>query len=159
MIELLFVCTANRFRSPLATYYFNDQVQKNNLSSEIFAESAGTWTRNGLPATKDAQRLAEMVGIDLSHHRSREVSKEILQKADVILVMEAGHKEAIVHEFPVVANHVYLLSEAAKGIAFDIPDPYMTDESPGSVAHEIIRLIGENFQAIIKFIQESANKA
>jgi protein-tyrosine-phosphatase len=157
MDKLLFVCTANRFRSPLAAYYFNHLIHSNDPSCKIQATSAGTWARNGLPATIDAQKIAKLVSLDLSNHRSREVSKDILEEVDIIFTMEVGQKEGIIQEFPSVSKKVFTLSEAAKGIAFDIPDPYMTDESPGSVAHEIIGLIGENFQAIIKFIQESAN--
>jgi len=156
MTKILFVCTANRFRSPLAAYYFQNLLEKDEHAEDIVVESAGTWTRDGLPATGDAQELAATMGISLSQHRSREVTNPILQSADLILVMETGQKEAIVHEFPSTKDRIFLLSEVVTKVEFDIADPYMTEESPERIAKEIFQLIKKGYDRIIKFAIESA---
>lgn len=155
MIKILFVCTANRFRSPLAEAYFNCSAAKKGDEQDFHAVSAGTWTENGYPATSDAQRLARLQGLDIEKHQSREISGKILEGSDLVLVMEAGHKEAIVHEFPFVTNRIFLLSETFLGIPFDVPDPYLTEEPPSRVAKEIFEMIDKGYDQILNLARQS----
>lgn len=85
-------------------------------------ESAGTWARNGDPAASRAQLVLQERGIDLSAHRSRIVTAELLAGFELILVMEQGHKEALQIEFPAVARRVFLFSEMV-GLEYDVDDP------------------------------------
>jgi len=111
--------------------------------------SAGTWTKDGQPATPDAIKLAESQQLDLTPHRSREITQEILNQSDLIIVMGSGHKEAITHEFPDCKERVFLLTEAVGEPPSDIPDPYYTDEPADIVAGEIFELIEQGFENII----------
>jgi len=154
MPSILFVCTANRFRSPIAAIAFARQVVKRGDDHHISISSAGTWTVTGLPATSDALKQAQKYSLNLSLHKSRLISQEILSESDLVLVMDANHKEGITHEFPAVANKVYLLSEVSNGASYDIPDPYSTDESPAVVAREIIELIDRNYDQIIQLAEK-----
>ncbi len=156
MKKILFVCTANQFRSPLAEVYFQYLIDQDPNIQHVCVESAGTWAWDGSPATSDAQNIAEKIGLTLSEHRSREVSESILVDADLVLVMELGHKEAILQEFPLVGDRVYLLSEVIKGMAFNIPDPYVTGESPYQIGNELIDLIKEGYANILQFANNSA---
>jgi protein-tyrosine-phosphatase len=149
MSSILFVCTANRFRSPLAASYFSRMLVQKKDHHGIRVSSAGTWTQSGLPATTDAQNLAAKVGLDLSEHQSRLIEEEVLSDSDLVLVMDSGHKEAIRHEFPSIAQKVYLLSEVAIGVSFDIADPYTTSEPPNVVAREIFELIDDGYERIL----------
>ena len=153
MPSILFVCTANRFRSPIAAISFAREVVKRNDDHHLNISSAGTWTVNDLPATNEAQKEAEMYGLNLSLHKSRVITEKILSQADLILVMEHNHKEAITQEFPFTANKVFLLAEAANGLPYDIPDPYGTDEPPDVVAQEIIEMINRGYGKILELIQ------
>jgi protein-tyrosine phosphatase len=150
MPSILFVCTANRFRSPIAAIAFARQVVKRGDDHHISISSAGTWTVTGLPATPDALKQAQEFNLNLALHKSRLITQEILAQADLVLVMDANHKEGISHEFPTVAHKVYLLSEVSNGASYDIPDPYSTDESPVVVAREIIELIDRGYDQIIQ---------
>jgi protein-tyrosine-phosphatase len=123
-------------------------VEKNE-PHKIRVSSAGTWTQPGLPATTEAFNIAEKVGLDLSLHQSRMITEEILSEADLILVMDSGHKEAIRHEFPSIAGRVFLLSEVAIGTAFDINDPYLSSEPSRVIAREIFELIDDGYERII----------
>ena len=158
MIKILFVCTANQFRSPLAEAYFQYLIDQDQNNQHVLVESAGTWAWEGAQATSDAQIIAERLGLSLSKHRSREVSEFILKDADLVLVMENGHKEGILQEFPFASDRVFLLSEVIKGLAFNIPDPYVTGESPYRIGNELIALIKEGFEKILNFAEKSAGK-
>jgi protein-tyrosine phosphatase len=76
-------------------------------------DSAGTWATPGQPAVLEAQQVIKNRGMDLSSHRSRLVSADLLRRFHLILTMEAGHKEAIFLDFPEFRARVYLLSEMA----------------------------------------------
>lgn len=73
--------------------------------------SAGTWATEGLPAMPEVQRVMTERGIDLTHHRARQVSRKLLAASRLILVMEPGHHEAILTEFPEASARAFLLSE------------------------------------------------
>lgn len=85
-------------------------------------ESAGTWAPEGAPVTNRAQLALRSRGLDVSQHRSRQVTGEMLRQFDLILTMEQGHKEALIAEFPDLAPRIFLLSEMAGGV-FDVRDP------------------------------------
>jgi protein-tyrosine phosphatase len=120
---ILFVCTANIARSPMATALFNHQMQKMGLDSRYVGESAGTWGVDGLPAARDGKRTMQARGLDISSHRSRVVTWEIMMNADLVLTMEGGHAEALRFEFRKKRDRIFLLSEMV-GLPFDIDDPY-----------------------------------
>ena len=100
MPVILFVCTANRFRSPIAAAYTKRKLQTTDQSADWTVISAGTWTEPGLPAHDKALSAAHALGLDLNSHHTRVVSTAIMATADLIIVMEQGHKEALECEFP-----------------------------------------------------------
>lgn len=146
---MLFVCTANRFRSPIAAIHFARQVVLHGDDQQISVSSAGTWTSDGQPVTPDALILAEEYGLNLSLHKSRLLTRDMISNENLILVMENSHKEAILQEFPFAAKRVFLLSEAAIGNPYDIPDPYVDDEPPDLIAREIIEMIDRGYERIV----------
>ena len=150
MPSVLFVCTANRFRSPIAAIYFAREVVKQGDDRDISVSSAGTWTVKGQPVTADAITEARKYDLNLSLHKSRPITEEVLNRADLILVMENNHKEAILQEFPTCAERLYLLTEVARGIPEDVPDPYASEETPDVITREIISLIDQGYDQIIE---------
>ena len=111
MSQILFVCTANKVRSPLAQGLLEQRLEADSMEESWEIASAGTWTMEGRRADRTALKLLAERGIDLSGHRTREVDEEMLAGADLVLAMESGHKEALQVEFPEQAGKVYLLSE------------------------------------------------
>ncbi len=118
--SLLFVCTANINRSAMAEALFRAQVSAESRNWNI--GSAGTWARDGQPAALNVHIVMESRGIDIREHRSRAVTREILAAYQLVLVMEQGHKEALLVEFPEVRQRIYMLSEMV-GISLDVADP------------------------------------
>jgi protein-tyrosine phosphatase len=123
-IRVLFVCTANICRSPMAAALFSARLQKMRQDwQDWLVESAGTWAANGKSASKNSQVAMARRGLDIRAHRSRTVTTEMLAGSDLILTMETGHKEALRLEFPFVASRVFLLNEMV-GNGESIKDPY-----------------------------------
>ena len=150
MASILFVCTANRFRSPIAALYFAMEVVRRGDDQKINVSSAGTWAGSGMPAMPKAVELGKKYDLNLTYHKSRVVTEEILSMADLIIVMEAGHKESITHEFPETGGRVFLLTEIAGKMPIDVLDPYGNRRAPAEyVMQEIIELIDEGYGQII----------
>ena len=147
MTQILFVCTANRYRSVIAAACFKDELIKRKPGDKWSVLSAGTWTTDGLPAMPDAIQQAKQSGFDIQEHRSRAITMGMLQDADLVLVMEGGQKEALQIEFPSCREKILLLSEAAEGIPYDIPDP-VANPSNIDVVSEICKLIRTGFDKI-----------
>ena len=96
MPSVLFVCTANRIRSPLAEQLFRRQLEAGVQDSAAWrVASAGTWTKPGLPAMPLAQQAAAELGLDLSTHRSQPIDDIALEDYGLIITMEQGQQEAI----------------------------------------------------------------
>lgn len=126
MFSVLFVCTANMARSPMAEALLRDRVMQDDQGEDPGegwrVESAGTWAVPGRSAVANTQLVLQKRGIDASDHRSRSVTRDLLQQFNLVLVMERGHKEALRAAFPDQAGKVYLLSEMV-GLVEDIVDP------------------------------------
>ena len=141
MPSVLFVCTANRCRSPMAAALFKELLARNGMLDRIQVESAGTWAEEGLPATSLARQVLAERGLDLSDHRSRCLTGELLHPFDLILVMEEGHREALRVEFPDIAERLYLLANMVDE-DYSIPDPIGgTLESYRALAEELADLL------------------
>lgn len=124
MPAVLFICTGNLYRSPISAALFTAQlVQKQVDLSTWRVESAGTWAQTGQPAPPEVLQVMAQRGLDLTSHRSRMVSAEILAEFDLILTMESGQKEALCIEFPQIARQVFMLSEMV-GSLVSISDPF-----------------------------------
>ena len=78
MFSVLFVCTANRFRSPIAEACFRELLRKQGIEKDWRVGSAGSWTKSGLAALPSAEWSHTYLGLDLSRHRSQPVSRALL---------------------------------------------------------------------------------
>ena len=141
MYSVLFVCTGNQYRSPIAAEVFRMQLAQDGLSTQFKVNSAGTWAFSGQHASLDAAELARSFGVDISGHLTQLLDAKMLKDSDVVLVMEEGHKEAIQVEFPFARNKVHLLSNVIEGVAYDVPDPAGTGEESRVIIRDLIRMI------------------
>lgn len=115
MKHILTVCVGNICRSPLAQALVKQQLPDHEVSS------AGLSALVGEPADPIVVQLAAAHGIDLEAHRAQQVAEWMCRQADLILVMEQGHKARLERRFPQVRGKVFRLGHF-RGI--DIADPY-----------------------------------
>jgi protein-tyrosine-phosphatase len=157
MPSVLFVCTANICRSPMAAALFQQLVAQQANVAGWRIESAGTWALEGQPAAEKSRLVMQRRGLDLSQHRSRTVTAEILRSFDLILTMEGSHKEALRVEFSTDRGKIYLLSEMV-GLLYDVPDPIGSDEADfEATANEIGDLLARGFPKILRLLAHSQN--
>jgi len=106
--KVLFVCTGNSCRSPMAEGILKRMLGENKLDNfEVF--SAGTYNMNGAPPSLFAIEVAKNRSVDLSRHRSRQLSRRILREADLILAMSDVHLKAIREMDEKALEKTYLL--------------------------------------------------
>ena len=133
-MNILFVCTGNTCRSPMAEGIFKDMLKKHNIA-DIYVSSAGISVFPGEHANEKAIRVLKEKGIHITEHRAKQLSDEIT-RADIILAMTGAHKEIIENYF--INNlqnlpKVFTLKEFAakisgeKLLGRDIDDPYGRD--------------------------------
>ena len=157
--SILFICTANRFRSPIAASYFTIIALHHGMEKEVQASSAGTWTTPGQLATPEAIQYGKNLKIDLSIHRTRMVSEELLSQNNLTITMGSGHKESLRIEFPKYHDSIVLLSEAAGFPCFDIPDPYSSNHQTEDIADEIVRIICKGYDNIVNLAMKMKKQA
>ena len=93
LFRVLFVCTGNTCRSPMAAGALLRELGADGERVEV--ASAGTAAWEGQPATAPSIEVAAREGIDLAGHRSRRVTPALVRAADLVLVMERGHLGAV----------------------------------------------------------------
>ena len=123
-------------------------VEELGIASSWTIESAGTWAIPGEPAISEVIVPARRFGIDLSGHRSRRVSERLLSMYDLVLVMQAGQKEALLSEFPQLKERVYLFSEVVERRTYDIPDALGSEQELAEVVAELHSLIEHGLDSI-----------
>jgi protein-tyrosine phosphatase len=87
--HILFVCTGNTCRSPMAEALLREAAAARGLDVVVSSAGAGAW--DGAPVSEGAYLVGLENGLDLSNHRARLLTREIVRGADLILVMSGHH--------------------------------------------------------------------
>jgi len=120
-------------------------------AADFNISSAGTSALGGMGASSEAQRVMLKEGVDIFSHRSRRVTNEMLEEADLILVMEKSHRDVLINIMPEAEKKVYLLKsfmeEKPDNLNLEIPDPI---GKPAEIYEEDLIVMEESLEGMIK---------
>lgn len=157
-MNILFVCTGNTCRSSMAEGMFKEKL-KNINENNIKVSSAGISAIEGQMANEKAIKVLKSKGIDISSHRAKQITKEMVNQSDLILTMTLSHKKLILEYFPNEINKVFTLKEYGQKINdeksdrnnLDIADPYGMD-------YNVYKLSMMEIEAELDIIVKNINK-
>lgn len=143
MDNIIFICTGNTCRSPMAEGLF--RAHGGEEKTGLIAASAGLFTQDGIPASENAVTAAKELGADISAHRSRMLTHEMAKSARYLVCMTGAHYDRVCELFPDCADKVFTLTQR------DVSDPFGGDlETYRRAASEIdagVRSIIERLSA------------
>jgi ribose 5-phosphate isomerase B len=123
-MRILFVCTANMCRSVMAVAAMTHELSAYGKDFEV--ESAGVDAISNLKADKSTVQVCLIHGLDVSSHRSRQVTKEMLDQSDVVLCLAEDHKRLILSAYPKLHSKVFLLKQYSRNVSgeeLSVTDP------------------------------------
>ncbi|GAB4521087.1 MAG: hypothetical protein Tsb0013_24490 [Phycisphaerales bacterium] len=116
---VLFVCTGNTCRSPMAQAIAEELLRGSRGGADFFVASAGVAAGSGAPATPEAIRAIEHIGVTPIDHRSTPLSEAMVERAEAVFGLTASHVDAIRAMAPDAGDKIRLLDPTGA----DVPDP------------------------------------
>ena len=123
MSVILFVCTGNVCRSPMAAGLLRHRLSEEGLGLRHRVRSTGVWAMDDHPASDKAIAVMAERGIDIGDHIAHTVTADDVAEADLILAMSREHERVIRNTWPQYGWKVHRVSEMA-GKQRDVTDPY-----------------------------------
>lgn len=123
MSKIMFVCTGNICRSPMAEVMARDVFPKEGLEGYEFV-SSGVAAMEGFGATDEVAQVLGALKLDVSKHRARYVSAKDIDACSHVFAMTRAHLDALLRQYPKSRDKIHLLSEYASSEG-DVHDPYM----------------------------------
>src|ERR1051325_10071090 len=154
MKTVLFVCTGNVCRSPMAEGIFRHAVQGRGNYRVV---SAGLGAMEGQPPSAHAVEAVKELGIDISNQRSRMLTPDLVQQADYIFGMTHSHVDTVLLLYPQAAEKTFLLREfddTLDSFEKDISDPIGGSYDVYVACRDQIE---QGLASMLSFIEQTAN--
>lgn len=134
--NILVVCTGNICRSPVAAALLKARVKQNITSAGL-----GALVDQGVDPS--AKALAEADGLDCSTHKARQITEDMIRKADLILVMSESQRRGIGQLVPAATGKTMLFGrwlgeDGMGGRGEEIPDPYRKSDEAFAHVHRLL---------------------
>jgi len=125
---IVFVCTANVCRSPMAEKLFVDAFQKSKSKKKIKVFSAGISAMDGDQASANSIQACEEIGLDIKDHRSAALTRATAENASAIFCMTESHRALLQMYFDLPEKtQVFLMREFIEDGSNELPDPFGQD--------------------------------
>ncbi|MBZ2174934.1 low molecular weight protein arginine phosphatase [Schnuerera sp. xch1] len=124
-MNILFVCTGNTCRSPMAEALMEKMAKEKELNVNV--KSAGIFALEGQQVSKGAIEALKLEGINIDSYRAKIINRQLLEKADLILSMSVSHKAELLSKYDFIKGKIYTLKEYAYSKEENIEDPYGGD--------------------------------
>jgi len=151
--NILFVCTGNTCRSPMAEALFQLATRDR---SDLSSSSAGVASWGGDVANPETQKIITSRGGDLSAFQSRGVDDQMMESATHVFCMTRGHLQTLVEAFPEFENKCYLMCEFVEingKVGIDVPDPI----GMGAAAyHSVADVFDQALPSIIAIVDQTS---
>lgn len=158
-MHVLFVCTGNTCRSPMAEYMALHMAKAYpQLADSFSASSAGTTALPEMPMSAQSELALQELEVPFSMHSAHRLNKELVAKSDLILAMTDGHLRELLRLYPEAAGRAHTLKGYALGMdglpaegMYDISDPFGGPQSAYEHAADEIR---EALQKVLARLSE-----
>lgn len=154
MKRLVFICSGNTCRSPMAKGLFIKHLKERNpeLEGKIEVVTAGTHPNSGEMASPGARTAMEEIGVDISDHKAQPVTERLLSEADWIMTMTRGHRDYLKQVLG-ENNRIFTLY-GFLGQDKDVLDPYGGDVDTYRVCRDelqqMVEMLMEKLESEIK---------
>lgn len=150
MKQILVVCTANVCRSPLVASLLQQRIAQAGLADVVTVASAGVRAVTGDAVDPKIIAMLDGMGVDLAAKYATPVAEQALREADLVLVMEEAHRQALFYRLPSALPKVFLLSELA-GRYDEVTDPHGASEAEyQATLHLVTTLLAEGWLELLR---------